>query len=63
MTMQPTKTTPGFPRAFVRNDEDQGCALYESHFPEDLWLMTNPAEGFVDSGWYCEGCAEQAAFP
>ena len=60
MDKQQTKAIPEFPRALY-GCEEQGCAEEESHFPEDLWLITNPPKGW-DPGWYCEGCADEAHF-
>ena len=60
MIKQQTKAIPDFPRALY-GCEEQGCAEEESHFPEDLWLITNPPKGW-DPGWYCEGCADEAHF-
>ena len=60
MAKQQTKAIPEFPRALY-GCEEQGCAEEESHFPEDLWLITNAPKGW-DPGWYCEGCADEAHF-
>ena len=60
MDKQQTKAIPEFPRALY-GCEEQGCAEEESHFPEDLWLITNPPKGWYP-GWYCEGCADEARF-
>ena len=49
---------PPFPRALY-GCAIRGCAEEDSHFPEDLVMVTNPPEGW-DPGWYCESCADEA---
>ena len=43
------KTIPDLPKALY-GCEEQGCAEEESHFPEDLWLILNPPQGWDPDG-------------
>ena len=60
MGKQETKTNPDFPKALY-GCQERGCAEEVSHFPEDLWLISDPPNGW-DPGWYCDECIGEVRF-
>ena len=59
-----TEHTPGpippFPKALY-GCQERGCAEEVSHFPEELWLITDLPNGW-DPGWYCDECIGEVRF-
>ena len=60
MTEKPNPTIPVFPRE-VYWCEDK-CLDREAHYPENLWTLVNPPEGWNASRWYCDRCISSARF-
>ena len=57
------KTVPDFPKAIYGCDGCLSLGVIEanSHPPEELVMITNLPQGW-DSGWYCEGCSDEASY-